>query len=76
MLDKILPKSFLNKTKVESVKHPFIGKIPYGRNNVAYYLLNGDLSLSDPLVGLHTPNTHPSVNASKPSMPQRIEKAV
>jgi hypothetical protein len=27
-------------------------------------------------VGLHTPNTYPSANASKPSMPQRIEKAV
>jgi hypothetical protein len=27
-------------------------------------------------VGLHPPNTHPSANASKPSMPQRIEKAV
>lgn len=42
MLDKILPKKMFNKTKVESVKSPFVGKIPYGRNNVAYYLLNTD----------------------------------
>lgn len=43
MLDKILPKNFLNKTKLESVQHPFLGKIPDGRNNVAYYLLNVEL---------------------------------
>lgn len=43
MLDKILPKTFLNKTKVEPVQHPFVAKNPYGRNNVAYYLLNVEL---------------------------------
>ena len=52
MLDKILPKTFLNKTKVESVQHPFVGKNPYGRNNVAYYLLNVNQGLNDQQTGL------------------------
>lgn len=52
MLDKILPKNFLSKTKVESVQHPFLGKTPHGRNNVAYYLLNSDLGLIYQQAGL------------------------
>ena len=67
MLDKILPKTFLNKTKVESVQHPFFGKTPYGRNNVAYYLLNGDMCLSDQQTGLFSVQ-HEMYEKTKPNV--------